>query len=247
VAHGPPRHIIVALDFGEASDRALEVGSLVAGAFAARLSVVHVATTEVPPYFTREQINMLQAQLEASRDEAREYLRHYVAARVPPPVDVRILDGPAVEAILVAGAGADLALVGTHGRRGPSRWWLGSVAERVVRTASFPVLVTRATTSADPIALFSNVQLIGPIQSGSAGWWATTLAERFGGRLERAADAARCDATSLASASLVVAGLASEGGERSLGAPWVRLLLACPRPILFVPLTAASSGEGEDQ
>ena len=238
--HEPPRTVIVAIDFAEASDRALEVGHLVASAFGARLSAVHVASFEAPPYFTREQIGMLQAQLEAARGEATEYLRRYVAERVPGPVDARVLDGPAVDALLVAAAGADLMLVGTHGRRGPSRWWLGSVAERLVRTASSPVLVTRATTSADPATLFAEVQLIGPLRPGAAGWWAATLAARFGGRLEHTPDATRCSASSLAAASLVVAALPAEGDERPLGTPWARLLLACPRPILFVPLPAGS-------
>jgi nucleotide-binding universal stress UspA family protein len=42
---------------------------------------------------------------------------------------------------------ADLIVIGTHGRRGFSRALLGSVAERVVRTATLPVLVVRAVPS----------------------------------------------------------------------------------------------------
>lgn len=38
-------------------------------------------------------------------------------------------------------SGADLVVMGTHGRRGLDRFLLGSVAERVVRTAGVPVLV----------------------------------------------------------------------------------------------------------
>ena len=39
---------------------------------------------------------------------------------------------------------ADLIVVGSHGRRGLQRFFLGSVAERLVRTAPVPVLVVRA-------------------------------------------------------------------------------------------------------
>jgi nucleotide-binding universal stress UspA family protein len=38
---------------------------------------------------------------------------------------------------------ADLLVMGTHGRRGPARWFLGSVAERVVRLAALPLLLVR--------------------------------------------------------------------------------------------------------
>jgi nucleotide-binding universal stress UspA family protein len=44
-------------------------------------------------------------------------------------------------------AGADLIVMGTHGRRGIDRYLLGSVTERVVRTAAVPVLTVR---TADP-------------------------------------------------------------------------------------------------
>jgi nucleotide-binding universal stress UspA family protein len=40
---------------------------------------------------------------------------------------------------------ADLIVIGTHGRRGVSRWFLGSVAEGVTRIASKPVLLIRGT------------------------------------------------------------------------------------------------------
>ncbi len=40
--------------------------------------------------------------------------------------------------------GADVIAMSTHGRSGPERWLLGSVADRVVRSSSVPVLLIRA-------------------------------------------------------------------------------------------------------
>ncbi len=40
--------------------------------------------------------------------------------------------------------GVDLIIISTHGHSGVSRWFLGSVAERVLRSASVPVLMVRA-------------------------------------------------------------------------------------------------------
>lgn len=45
--------------------------------------------------------------------------------------------------------GADLLVIGTHGRRGVRRLVLGSVAESVIRQASMPVLLVRGEASAD--------------------------------------------------------------------------------------------------
>lgn len=45
--------------------------------------------------------------------------------------------------------GNDLIVMGTHGRSGFKRLWLGSVAERVTRTAGCPVLVIRSKSVDD--------------------------------------------------------------------------------------------------
>lgn len=45
--------------------------------------------------------------------------------------------------------GADLIVVGTHGRRGITRWMLGSDAEQMVRMARVPVLLVRAPEAPD--------------------------------------------------------------------------------------------------
>lgn len=41
-------------------------------------------------------------------------------------------------------AGADLIVIATHGRSGPSRWVWGSVADRILRSSCVPVLMVRA-------------------------------------------------------------------------------------------------------
>ncbi|MFC6942949.1 universal stress protein [Salinirubellus sp. GCM10025818] len=61
------------------------------------------------------------------------------------PTDRRVLEGgPAREIVAYAErSGADLVVMGTHGRGGLNRILIGSVAERVVRTAGMPVLTVR--------------------------------------------------------------------------------------------------------
>jgi nucleotide-binding universal stress UspA family protein len=51
----------------------------------------------------------------------------------------------------VADNGIDLVVMGTHGRTGVGRFLLGSVAEKVVRTAEAPVLTVRSDVDADDV------------------------------------------------------------------------------------------------
>ena len=78
------------------------------------------------------------------RATAEQALR---AQRDPIQVNVfhHVIEAPPARAILEVAeeVGADLILVGTHGRTGISRALLGSVAEKVVREAGCPVLVMR--------------------------------------------------------------------------------------------------------
>lgn len=78
-------------------------------------------------------------------DEAQEYLREIGASRLGGSAKVLVKQGedPA-EQVLEEAEGHDLVVVMTHGRGGPKRWILGSVAERIVRHCSVPVLLGNA-------------------------------------------------------------------------------------------------------
>ena len=70
-----------------------------------------------------------------------------------PPVEARVRFGkPAEQLILEARQlGASMIAVGTHGRKALSHFFLGSVAEEVMREAPCSVLVARATQSSDAV------------------------------------------------------------------------------------------------
>jgi uncharacterized protein (DUF302 family)/nucleotide-binding universal stress UspA family protein len=140
----PPRHIVVAIDFGEASGRACGAAATLARATGARVTVLHAEQFEAPPYFTHEQLDTLEAELRTARTHAEAHARDFAAAHGLDADMVSISDRPAAEAILQAAEAADLVLLGSHGRRGPSRWWLGSVSDRVAKASPAPVLVVRA-------------------------------------------------------------------------------------------------------
>src|ERR1017187_4328722 len=143
------KNILVATDFSECSDAALTYGRALARTFGARLHVLHVVEMlradgfTVGGYVTA--IPQLQAELEESERQRLESLvsdddRHSLGARTA----LKSVDTPAHAVVEYAkNENIDLIVVGTHGRRGISHVVMGSVAEKVVRTALCPVLTVR--------------------------------------------------------------------------------------------------------
>ena len=60
-------------------------------------------------------------------------------------VALHVREGDVVDSILqeASATRAQMIVMGTHGRKGPAHWILGSVAERVVQTSKTPVLTVR--------------------------------------------------------------------------------------------------------
>jgi nucleotide-binding universal stress UspA family protein len=229
----PPRRIVVAVDFGDASASAVVLAGAIARAFTARLQAVHAETMEAPAYFLAEQVRSIEQQRRAARAHATTYLKQFVARVTDVHVDAHISDGPATEAILVAAQESDLLVMGTHGRRGPSRWWAGSVAERVARAAHVPVLIVRAGASADPFARVAVLVGNGVADQG-ARRYAEGLTTAFGGDPPRElADAAA--AAEIEAASLVVVPQPPAGTMLSLSGSVEHLLRTSRHPVLFVP------------
>jgi nucleotide-binding universal stress UspA family protein len=142
------KKILVATDFGEASDAALSYGRDLARTYGATLHLLHVAedvfaryaddgSTAFLPQMQSDIENAARKRLEGLvTDEDRTMLR----AR---PV-VLTARGPAEAIVEYANAHTvDIIVMGTHGRRALAHLLMGSVAERVVRLAPCPVLTVR--------------------------------------------------------------------------------------------------------
>jgi nucleotide-binding universal stress UspA family protein len=144
------RHILVATDFSEASGPALRLAVELAREGGSDLVVQH--TCEVPFYAYSELAMSPVDLLEPVVEVARQKLADVVAGlhdRCPGARGVLKVGVP-WEQILAAAAetGADLLVVGTHGRHGVTHALLGSVAEKVVRLSPVPVLTVRAPSAA---------------------------------------------------------------------------------------------------
>lgn len=232
--HCPPLTVVVGVDFGDASARALALAGVVASGVNARLIAVHAERFEPPAYFTIDQIARLETERHMAQAAATAQLVRFAAAATPHPVEPVVADAPPVEAILNQAATADLIILGTHGRRGPGRWWLGSVAERVARAATVPVLVTRVADT-PPRGVFERLALVGDGgDTAAARSCAEQLARLGDGRITDAGPLARCDAGAVRDATLVV--VAVPDGRPSWGFTdaVAGALGACDHPVLFV-------------
>jgi nucleotide-binding universal stress UspA family protein len=232
----PPRSILVAVDFGQASARALRVAEALAARHGATITALHAETLDVPPYFTHDQLKDVERQRAQARREAQHYLDRYVRSFAPSASAV-LVDGPAAEAVLGAAARHDLLVMGTHGRRGPSRWWIGSVAERVVRDCGVPALVVRAEPAPSPgEQVFARpVAVAGPEFHEEALSYARAVAASFGGAVAEKSVASLDDLKCDPVASLMVVATGRHHGTGWFGDIAERLVRTCALPMLFVP------------
>jgi nucleotide-binding universal stress UspA family protein len=135
-------NLLVARDFSSVSDRALRQGLDLAARTGATLHVLHADVLHdgdgnPPP--PDDGIDALRAERKDSCSVPAVALD---AVSVVTAARRDVAPAPAILGY-AADEGIDLIALGTHGRRGPSRILLGSVAEEVVRRADVPVLTVR--------------------------------------------------------------------------------------------------------
>ena len=145
--------ILVPVDFSAPSDAALEYARIVAGRFGASLHLLHIAED---PYRALYSAEVFVPEVEGLRDQVlddaigrlKDRLTSEDRTMLAASADA-IIGTPAASIVEYAdGHDIDLIVMGTHGRGGMSHVFMGSVAERVVRTASCPVLTVRQARQA---------------------------------------------------------------------------------------------------
>ena len=141
-----PKHILVPIDFSSYSEQALDYALELAHQLEA---TVHLVNAVGIPALGAPEIGLAYeaSMIETVTAENRKALDKLAAAHRNGGVigQAIVRNGDARDVILQTAeqVGADLIVMGTHGRRGLSRALLGSVAEMVVRTSPVPVLTVR--------------------------------------------------------------------------------------------------------
>ena len=142
----PIKRIVVGTDFSETAERAVDAAVDLAEQVGAVVSLVHAY--ELPMYSFPDGVVV------SSPDVAKR-ITSDALGRLEDAVERRKERGVSIQSVLRMGAAwdelnsvaaeqdAEVIVVGTHGRRGFSRVIMGSVAERMMRTAVCPLLVIR--------------------------------------------------------------------------------------------------------
>ena len=144
------RTLLVPYDFSEHSRKALDTALDLGRRLGSDLHLLHVVATPIVPYPSMQPASVPPASafLEL-RSAAEGALGEVMEGILDPPgkLTSHVVEGDAVaETIrrLAEEIGADLVVMGTHGRSGLARAFLGSVAERTLRLAPCPVLTVWA-------------------------------------------------------------------------------------------------------
>jgi nucleotide-binding universal stress UspA family protein len=143
-----PHRILAAVDLSPHSEAAIAHAKEIAALFHAELQLLHVLSrpqlrsydpTAIPSF----QLDVPRLVKEAEKELATAYER---CGGPSGPVSIHVGEGLAVEEILrfARANQSDLVILASHGLTGLSHLLLGSVAERVVRLSSTPVLALKS-------------------------------------------------------------------------------------------------------
>lgn len=150
------RQIVVPLDGSQLAEEALEEAKKIAKSSSTPLKLIRVVDTyrtqSLPATGMALDYSMLGELAEEEIQDAKTYLEGKVRAVKDEGFDVTadVLHGPIARQICSVAESGDLIVMSSHGRTGIKRWFLGSVAEEVMRNAECPVLLHKSTDVEEP-------------------------------------------------------------------------------------------------
>lgn len=146
------KKILVPLDGSRLAEQALPYARLLAGAYGAAVTLLRVSDPDARLPFSASQ-------------SASDYLNYTAASLQPLSVEsVEKIGKPAEVIVDSALADSDcLIAMATHGVTGPRRWFLGSVASKVVQSAANPILLIRPAEDGLPPATITLKRVVVPL------------------------------------------------------------------------------------
>lgn len=142
--------IVVPLDGSDLAEQAVGTAEELARSLGTPMHLVRVvdypSTGLTYVYGGMIESEALATQIEDEREMAETYLGDVARSLQQRGIEVttEVRHGAPVQELCDAMDFGDLVVIASHGRSGVARWFLGSVAEEVVRRSSVPVLLVRA-------------------------------------------------------------------------------------------------------
>lgn len=187
------RRILCPIDFSDHSRRALDNAIAIARWYEARVTVLHVFSPAPVPAMgpgpiAFEPIVLTAVDRDHLRADTKAFAEREGAGDVA--IEAIVREGTAAGEILAQAISmkADLLVIGTHGRSGFERFVLGSVAERVLRKASCPVItVPKGHPEAAPAGPVLYKRILCPVDFSESSLlaleYAVSLAQEAEGQL----------------------------------------------------------------
>lgn len=146
----PYRDILVPTDGSECANRAVNVGASMANEYDATLHLLSAVQFDDlgAEFGVEQQVETLEKRANQIVAEATDIAERASVGSVVGATDRRASVASAIRGY-IGDNDVDLAVVGTHGRTGIERYLLGSVSEKVVRTAPIPVLTVPLPESSE--------------------------------------------------------------------------------------------------
>jgi len=154
--------ILTPLDGSKTAEKVLPYARFVAEQLKLPIELLAVVDiVEMTTHISADRALHLDTMIEDSVRNSEQYLGRVAGTFPGPSTKCRVEKGKA-EQVIIETAAADegtLITMATHGRSGINRWLLGSIAEKVLRGATNPLLVVRATeeAKADNVATLKSI------------------------------------------------------------------------------------------
>jgi nucleotide-binding universal stress UspA family protein len=179
-------NVMFATDFSPATANAFSYALAIANRYGSKLHVAHVINMESFELVEEESARRM---IQLGREEAVRRINQLLEPMKLPPgrYDIAVSEGDVVEALqdLILKRHIDIAVLGTHGRRGLRKLMMGSVAEEIFRVAPCPVLTAGLTAARPPAGGLKHI--LYPVHfapdNSNAPAYAVSLAERYGADL----------------------------------------------------------------
>jgi len=143
---GAPKKILVAVDLSACGDRALAMAKEISTLFGATIEIVHAVDVDAQSAPLSALVPPVQLRFDEILESRKAGLNKRMSDLGIAGANLHIEFGRPDRVIneVTKKVGADFVVMGTHGRSGFSRFFLGSTAERVLRATVVPTLVVSA-------------------------------------------------------------------------------------------------------